>query len=115
MLVTSIRTLGSWRRWFTAARVGLALLAAAMLLIAPYLGSGTELVRLRNALSLGPDLSPAEDWSPPNVPADYLQDTAPPDPYFRCRGRPAGPERSAGRLAPGPWRSAGTCCPARPS
>ncbi len=54
----------------------------ALLLVAPYLGSGTELVRLRNALTLGPDLDLQQDWAPPAWPADYLRDLVPPDPYF---------------------------------
>lgn len=70
------------RRWFTVRRLGLALILVALLSVAPYLLSGTELVRLRNALSLGPDLQLAQDWTPPAVPGGYLQETVAPDPYF---------------------------------
>lgn len=55
---------------------------AAALAMAPYLGSGTELVRLRNALALGPDLPPAPDWAPPAFPSDFLRETVAADPYF---------------------------------
>ena len=70
------------RRRFTTRWLGVVLLLVAILPVAPHLVSGTELVRLRNALSLGPDFQAAQDWAPPAVPADYLRDTSPPDPYF---------------------------------
>jgi len=62
--------------------VGALILVVAVLLISPHLVSGTELVRLRNALSLGADVQEAQIWSPPHVPADFRQETVPPDPYF---------------------------------
>lgn len=73
---------GPPRRWFSARKLGFALMLAALLLVAPYLTSGTELVRLRNALSLGADMQAQQDWTPPAWPADYLRDTGSPDPYF---------------------------------
>lgn len=54
----------------------------ALLSVAPYLFSGTEMVRLRNALTLGPDLQLTQDWKPPAVPAGFLIETVAPDPYF---------------------------------
>ena len=70
------------RRWFSLRRLGLGLLLASVLLVLPHLGGGTELVRLRHALALGPDLDPAQDWTPAAVPADYLRDDVAPDPVF---------------------------------
>lgn len=61
---------------------GAALLLLAALLVLPYMGSGTELVRVRNALSLGPDLAPEQDWAPPALPPGFLGETVPPDPFF---------------------------------
>lgn len=61
---------------------GLPLLAAALVLVLPYLGSGTELVRMRNALSLGPDLAPLHDWPGTTAPKDYRLEEVAPDPYF---------------------------------
>lgn len=72
------------RRWFSARKLGVGLMLAALLLVAPYLTSGTELVRLRNALSLGADMQAQQDWAPPAWPTDYLRDTRPPDPYFEA-------------------------------
>lgn len=63
-------------------RVGLALLLLAAVLLAPQLESGTEMVRARNALSLGADLAPDADWAPPEVPADFKRETRAPEPYF---------------------------------
>ena len=82
MLVTILPAPTPPRRWFTVRRLGVGLMLAALLSVAPYLFSGTELVRLRNALSLGPDLQTFQDWTPPAVPAGYLQERVAPDPYF---------------------------------
>jgi len=73
---------GAARRWLTARSAGGALLLVAVLLLLPYMGSGTELVRLRNALSLGPDLALEQDWVPPTLPPGYLAESAPPAPFF---------------------------------
>ena len=70
------------RRWFSLRRLGLGLLLASVLLVLPHLGGGTELVRLGHALALGPDLDPAQDWTPAALPADYLRDDVAPDPAF---------------------------------
>jgi len=71
----------SWGRIF-ARWGGLALLAVAIAMLAPFLGSGTELVRLRNALSLGADLETLPAWQGADAPADYQQEQVPPDRYF---------------------------------
>jgi glycosyltransferase involved in cell wall biosynthesis len=65
------------------------LILAALLPLLPHLGSGTELVRLRNALLLGPDLTPGFDWEPPSVPEGFLVDPAP-DPEFVALARRLG-------------------------
>lgn len=70
---------GPARRWPTRP-LGLALLVLAVALIAPNLGGGTEQVRIRNALLLGPDWSEAEDWTPPQRPAGYRFETEGADP-----------------------------------
>ena len=82
MLVTNSTAPTLPRQWFTVRRLGVGLMLAALLSVAPYLFSGTELVRLRNALSLGPDLQLSQDWTPPAVPFGYLQERVAPDPYF---------------------------------
>lgn len=58
------------------------MLVLAAALVAPQMRSGTELVRARNALSLGADLTPGADWAPPAVPPDFKRETGAPDPYF---------------------------------
>jgi glycosyltransferase involved in cell wall biosynthesis len=61
---------------------GCMLLLLSAALLAPQLRSGTELVRARNALTLGADLLPGQDWQPPALPSDFKQETRPVDPYF---------------------------------
>lgn len=74
---------GAWRHGFTARRLGVALMLLGVLLVAPYLSSGTELVRLWHALALGTDVTVGEvAWTPQGIPADYLRDDDPPDPLF---------------------------------
>ncbi len=66
------------------------LAAAALVLLpalslAPYATSSTELVRMRHALLLvdaAPPSAPAFSWTPQSVPADFLQERGPVDPYF---------------------------------
>jgi len=65
-----------------ATRAGALLLVLAVGLVAPNLFSGTELVRLRNALSLGPELVLGQDWAPPSVPADFKREAVRPAPFF---------------------------------
>lgn len=62
--------------------VGTLLVLLALALLAPHLFSGTELVRLRHALLLGPDLSPGQDWTPASMPPDFRTETRTPSPYF---------------------------------
>ena len=78
-----------------AARVlrwlGSALVLAALVLLGPHLTSDTELVRLRNALVLGPDLDAgATDWQPPQVPAGYMVERVAPAPDFVAVARQLG-------------------------
>lgn len=73
---------GPRARRFGPRTAGTLLLLAALALLAPYLSSGTEMVRLRNALLLGPDLAVGQDWAPPARPADFRAETAPASPYF---------------------------------
>lgn len=57
-------------------------LLVALLSLAPYLTSGTELVRLRHALVLADSSDADFNWTPANVPADFLLERAAPDPLF---------------------------------
>jgi glycosyltransferase involved in cell wall biosynthesis len=69
--------------WWSARRwLGLVLVLASLAWLAPHVSSGTDLVRVRNALALGPDFDPARDWRPPAVPADWRGETAPPPAHF---------------------------------
>jgi hypothetical protein len=68
-----------WRRF---AWGSLLVLIVCLLSLAPYLGSSTELVRLRNALLLPEKTSPDFDWTPANIPVGYAQELGPADPFF---------------------------------
>ncbi|HMO46569.1 MAG TPA: glycosyltransferase [Rubrivivax sp.] len=73
-----IRGRGSPAIW-----LGLLLLLVSLGLAAPQLRSATEMVRARNALSLGPDVSEADlAWAPDARPADYLGERVAPAAYF---------------------------------
>lgn len=82
MLVRSSAGASPPRRWLTARRMGLLLMAAALASIGPHLVGGTELVRVRNALTLGDDLPVSADWQPPAVPAGYKLETSTPNAVF---------------------------------
>jgi glycosyltransferase involved in cell wall biosynthesis len=62
--------------------VGVVLMLLALWPLLPHVWSGTELVRLRHAMALGPDFLPQDDWQPPAWPASYRRETVAPDPYF---------------------------------
>ncbi|WP_326540116.1 glycosyltransferase [Pseudorhodoferax sp.] len=66
----------------TPVRLALLLLLLALALVAPQLRNGAELVRVRHALTLGPDLALNEDWAPPAYPPGFRREPATPDPYF---------------------------------
>jgi len=53
-----------------------------MLSLAPYLGSSTEVVRMRNALLVVDGPTSDFDWSPAARPAGFALDSALPDPMF---------------------------------
>ncbi len=67
-------------RWL--ARAGLLLVVLAWLPVLPHLHPGTELVRLRNALSLGPDMTMADDWPGTRPPPGFRAETVAPPRYF---------------------------------
>lgn len=73
---------GPRARRFGLRAAGTLLLLAALTLVVPNLTSGTEMVRLRHALLLGPDLAVGQDWAPPALPADFRAETTPASPYF---------------------------------
>jgi hypothetical protein len=60
--------------------------AAALVLpplsLAPYMTSGTELARVRNALVFEQSPQSAFEWTPADAPADFLRDNTAPDPAF---------------------------------
>jgi hypothetical protein len=60
--------------------------AAALLLpplsLTPYATSGTELARVRNALVFEHSPQPAFEWTPANMPNDFLRDRSEPDASF---------------------------------
>ncbi len=62
--------------------LGAVLLVLSLLPVLPYLSEGTEQVRLRHALALGPDFQLAQDWKPPSMPAGYLTEVVQPDTFF---------------------------------
>lgn len=68
-----------WRRgiWLSVTAMALAMLS-----LAPYFTSSTELVRMRHALVLGDRLDEAVDWTPASVPPDFLREDAAPYPEF---------------------------------
>jgi hypothetical protein len=68
--------------WRGCAWISLFVLIVSLLSLAPYLGSSTELVRLRNALLLRERISPDFEWTPSSVPASYMQELGPADPFF---------------------------------
>jgi hypothetical protein len=51
--------------------------------LSPYLVSSTEWVRLRNAWLLHEPGGAQFEWTPANVPTDYLQETGRVDPFFK--------------------------------
>jgi hypothetical protein len=57
-------------------------LLLSLLSLAPYLTSSTELVRMRHALLLVRQQNGGFDWTPANLPADFLLERAPPYPLF---------------------------------
>ena len=71
-----------WRSKWLGLGLSLLLLLGAPLTLAPQMGGGAELVRLRNALLLHDDLERNFDWAPPRVPAGFLKEDGPKDPVF---------------------------------
>jgi hypothetical protein len=66
-------------RWL--GKLGVAAIVLPLLSLTPYLTSGTDVVKLRNAALWQGTLAPEFDWSAP-PPADFAFDQAPLDPYF---------------------------------
>ena len=70
------------RRWAAAAWLAALLLALALLSLAPYLGSSSELVRLRNAWLLSDPPGTDFRFTPEHMPADFLVERRAPEPLF---------------------------------
>jgi hypothetical protein len=79
MLVASAKP----SRWRWVVWASLAILAAATASLVSNLSSSTGLVRLRNASLLASAEATGFDWSPENMPKDFLREGGPPDPVFR--------------------------------
>ncbi len=80
--MTAVAPKSLWRSKWLGLGLSLLLLIGAPLTLLSQMGSGAELVRLRNAMLLQDDLEPNFDWAPPTVPAGYLQEEGPKDPIF---------------------------------
>jgi hypothetical protein len=77
-------------RWRLLVWISMAVLAAAVLSLAPYLFSSTELVRLRNA-SLVESASPTGfDWRPDTMPTDFLRENGAPNAVYMEAARKLG-------------------------
>lgn len=72
----------SARRWRLGVWTSLIVLIGALLSLAPYLTSSTELVRMRHALLLVDSPDGGLDWTPATLPADFLLERAEPYPVF---------------------------------
>jgi glycosyltransferase involved in cell wall biosynthesis len=82
VLVSPLQLVRRWR-WRLLASALLVLVA--LLSVAPYMGSSTELVRMRHALlyvGAHDGADGAFSWTPQNIPADFLQESGPIDPLF---------------------------------
>ena len=82
MLVRRDRPDGMLAVWRRCSWISLLALILCFLSLAPYLGSSTEVVRMRSALLLRARASPDFEWTPANDPASYLQEQGPADPFF---------------------------------
>ena len=82
MLVRHDRSGGLLKVWRWSGWISLLVLLGCLLSLAPYLGSSTELVRLRNAFMLRERTSPDFEWTPATVPATFFQERGPVDPFF---------------------------------
>ena len=69
-------------RWRRCAWFSLGVLVLAVLSLAPYLTSSTELVRMRNALVLIDETGHGFDWTPNSMPPDFVLERGPADPVF---------------------------------
>lgn len=70
---------GAQLRWRLLIWGSLAVMALALLSLAPHFGSSSELVRLRNASLLASADSAGFDWQPNTMPADFLREGGPAD------------------------------------
>jgi hypothetical protein len=82
VLVGADRVSDSARRWRLGVWTSLIVLIGALLSLAPYLTSSTEVVRMRHALVLATGGNAGFNWTPAEVPADFLLEQAAPDPLF---------------------------------
>ena len=70
------------RRWKLVTWLSGIVLLLSVLLVAPYLVQSTEIVRIRNALLLVATQPGDFDWTPETVPAGFMLEQGPSDPYF---------------------------------
>ncbi len=82
MLVGTAQISAAAQRWRKGAWLSLVVLVLCLLSLTPYLTSSTEIVRMRNALQLMDGEGHSFDWTPANVPADFMLERGAPDPLF---------------------------------
>lgn len=82
MLVESAAPTKAVRFWRRGIWICLIILLLSLLSLAPYFRSSTELVRMRHALVLSDGNNASFNWTPADVPADFLIEKQPPDPAF---------------------------------
>jgi len=80
--VTTDKAADLQKPWRRGLWLSLVLVMLATLSLAPYMTSGTELVRVRNALLLDDRFDAAQDWVPPAYPPDFKLENAAPYPEF---------------------------------
>nr|WP_316639055.1 transglutaminase domain-containing protein [uncultured Roseateles sp.] len=77
----------TWRR---GAWLSLAALVLLVLSLLPFMGSSTELVRMRNALVLGETAGVDFNWTPEQTPAGFLDERGPASPLYAEQARRLG-------------------------
>ena len=81
-MVNSRQVFDAMKAWRIGLWLSLIVCVSAVLSLAPYMTSSTELVRMRNALLLDDRFDAAQDWAPPNYPPDFKLERSPAYPEF---------------------------------
>ena len=80
--MSSGHSVGRARAWRLGFWGSVALVVLAVLSLAPFMTSSTELVRMRNALLVDERFDAADDWTPPAFPPEFKQERESPYPEF---------------------------------